>query len=154
MAKKNVEVKTTEKVENVNNVEAVETVEVATEVKTVVDTSNKITIDGAIVINVTSPSTIDRIAKEKELNPQEVFVRCTFIYKDHQFTASNKLRFLTKAGYVELLEAKEKKTPMKFVIDIEKEFFYIEHDVAVDSLFATPVESEDKRKSLSDLLKV
>lgn len=112
----------------------------------------KVTVDNCKVISVTSPSTIDRIAKDKSLNPQEVFVRCTFEYKGNQFTASNKLRFLTKAGYLELLEAKEKQTPMKFVIDIEKEFFYIEHDVAVDTLFETPIESKNERASLTTLL--
>lgn len=116
--------------------------------------SSKITVDNVKVINVTSPSTIDRIAKEREINPQEVFVRCTFLYKDMVFTASNKLRFLTKAGYKELLEAKEKETPMKFVVDVEKEFFYIEHDIAVDSLFDTPVETKDERAKLADLLKI
>ena len=112
----------------------------------------KVTVDNVTVVNVTSPSTVDRIAKEKNINPQEVFVRCTFQYNGMQFTASNKLRFLTKTGYTELLEAKEKKTPMKFVVDIEKEFFYIEHDVAVDSLFETPVVTEDKRTKLTALL--
>lgn len=119
-----------------------------------VKTSQKVTVDNAIVVNVTSPSNVDRIAKEKNLNPQEVFVRCTFQVAGMQFTASNKLRFLTKAGYLELLEAKEKKTPMKFVVDIDKEFFYIEHDVAVDSLFETPVVVEDKRENLTALLNV
>jgi hypothetical protein len=129
-----------------------------TEIQTVkAETTNtvaKVTVNDAIVVNVTSPSTIDRIAKEKNINPQEVFVRCTFQYNGMQFTASNKLRFLTNAGYTELLEAKEKKTPMKFVVDVEKEFFYIEHDVAVDSLFETPVATEDKRTKLTALLNV
>lgn len=115
-------------------------------------TVTRVTVDNCTVLSVTSPSTIDRIAKDKNLNPQEVFVRCTFEYRGQQFTASNKLRFLTKAGYTELLEAKEKKTPMKFVVDIEKEFFYIEHDVAIDSLFETPVESKDNRATLTSLL--
>lgn len=115
-------------------------------------TVTRVTVDNCTVLSVTSPSTIDRIAKDKNLNPQEVFVRCTFEYKGQQFTASNKLRFLTKAGYTELLEAKEKKTPMKFVVDVEKEFFYIEHDVAIDSLFETPVESKDNRATLTSLL--
>lgn len=115
-------------------------------------TVTRVTVDNCKVISVTSPSTVDRIAKDKSINPQEVFVRCTFEYKGQQFTASNKLRFLTKTGYLELLEAKEKQTPMKFVVDIEKEFFYIEHDVAIDSLFETPVESKDSRATLSALL--
>ena len=120
--------------------------------KEVVVASTKVTVDGAVVVNVTSPSTIDRIAKDRQLNPQEVFVRCTFQYAGKQFTASNKLRFLTKAGYMELLKAKEDGTPMKLVVDIEKEFFYIEHDVSVDSLFETPVEAKDERVSLATLL--
>lgn len=114
--------------------------------------SNKVTVDGAVVASVTSPSTIDRIAKERNINPQEVFVRCTFNYAGKQFTASNKLRFLTKAGYMELMEAKTNGTPMKFVVDVEKGFFYIEHDVAVDSLFETPVASTDTRAKLTALL--
>lgn len=121
-------------------------------VASVAAVSNKVTVDGAVVASVTSPSTIDRIAKERNINPQEVFVRCTFNYAGKQFTASNKLRFLTKAGYVELMEAKTKGTPMKFVVDVEKGFFYIEHDVAVDSLFETPVESTDTRANLTALL--
>lgn len=135
---------------NQNKQEVTPVVAQATETKVAVAT--KVTVDGCTVISVTSPSSIERIAKDKNLNPQEVFVRCTFEYKGQQFTASNKLRFLTKAGYTELLEAKEKKTPMKFVVDIEKEFFYIEHDVAIDSLFETPVETKDNRATLTSLL--
>ena len=141
---KNVEVQKMEKVEKTQKVEK----EAA---KTVVQ-STKITVDNAIVVNVTSPSSIDRVAKEKQINPQEVFVRCTFQVGDGQFTASNKLKFLTKTGYLELLQAKENKTPMKFVVDIEKEFFYIEHDVSIDSLFDTPVEVQDTRKKLTELI--
>lgn len=142
----------TQKVQKVEETKAVQETKVEEAVKPVTTAVTKVTVDNAIVVNVTSPSTIDRIAKEKNINPQEVFVRCTFQFKGNQFTASNKLRFLTKAGYTELLEAKEKQTPMKFVVDIEKAFFYIEHDVAVDSLFETPVETEDKRASLTALL--
>lgn len=137
----------TQEVQNVKETKVVGTKATAT-----TPAVTKVTVDNAIVVNVTSPSTIDRIAKEKQINPQEVFVRCTFQFKGNQFTASNKLRFLTKAGYEELLAAKEKQTPMKFVVDIEKEFFYIEHDVSVDSLFEKPVETEDKRSSLTALL--
>jgi hypothetical protein len=137
------------KVENQEIQKVQETKAVETKTATAV---TKVTVDNATVVNVTSPSTIDRIAKDRQLNPQEVFVRCTFQFKGKQFTASNKLRFLTKAGYEELLAAKEKQTPMKFVVDVESGFFYIEHDVSVDSLFSTPVESEDRRESLTALL--
>lgn len=115
--------------------------------------SRKVTLEGVRVVNVSSPSTIQRVAVDRGLNPQEVFVRCTFEYEGNQFTASNKLRFLTKAGYNELLDAKANGTLMTFTVDVDKEFFYIEHDVNVDDLFAeevTPV--EDSRQSLVALL--
>lgn len=105
----------------------------------------KITVDQAIIKSVSSPSTIQSVAKDKNINPQEVFVRATVEYKGTEVTVSNKLRFLTKAGYQELLDAQKNKTPMKLVIDIANEFFYIEHDVSVDDLF-----KEDVAKKTAD----
>lgn len=112
----------------------------------------KVTCDGVIVKNVSSPSSIQRVALDKGINPQEVFVRVTFEFKGQQFTASNKLRFLTKAGYEELLNAAKTGEPMKFVVDIDNGFFYVEKDVSIDSLFAQDVEKKDERKPLSALL--
>lgn len=112
----------------------------------------KVTCDGVIVKNVSSPSSIQRVALDKGINPQEVFVRVTFEFKGQQFTASNKLRFLTKAGYEELLDAAKTGEPMKFVVDIDNGFFYVEKDVSIDSLFAQEVEKKDERKPLSALL--
>ena len=112
----------------------------------------KVTCDGVIVKNVSSPSSIQRVALDKGINPQEVFVRVTFEFKGQQFTASNKLRFLTKAGYEELLNAAKTGEAMKFVVDIDNGFFYVEKDVSIDSLFAQDVEKKDERKPLSALL--
>ena len=112
----------------------------------------KVTCDGVIVKNVSSPSSIQRVALDKGINPQEVFVRVTFEFKGQQFTASNKLRFLTKAGYEELLNAVKTGEAMKFVVDIDNGFFYVEKDVSIDSLFAQDVEKKDERKPLSALL--
>jgi hypothetical protein len=112
----------------------------------------KVTCDGVIVKNVSSPSSIQRVALDKGINPQEVFVRVTFEFKGQQFTASNKLRFLTKAGYEELLNAAKTGETMKFVVDIDNGFFYVEKDVSIDSLFAQDVEKKDERKPLSALL--
>lgn len=112
----------------------------------------KVTCDGVIVKNVSSPSSIQRVALDKGINPQEVFVRVTFEFKGQQFTVSNKLRFLTKAGYEELLNAAKTGEPMKFVVDIDNGFFYVEKDVSIDSLFAQEVEKKDERKPLSALL--
>ena len=121
------------------------------EVKTFAE-GRKVTCDSVIVKSVSTPSTIQRVALDKGINPQEVFVRVTFEYKGEQFTASNKLRFLTKAGYEELLNAVTTGEKMKFVVDIDNGFFYVEKDVSIDRLFEQEVEKKDTRKPLSALL--
>ena len=112
-----------------------------------------VTIDGAIIKQVSSPSTIQRVAVDKNVNPQEVFVRVTFEYAGKEFGVANKLRFLTKTGYMELIEAQKNKTPMKLAVDVESGFFYIEKDVSVDDLFKNAVtKTADARANLSALL--
>lgn len=116
----------------------------------------KITVDGAVVKSISSPSTIQSVAQDKGINPQEVFVRVTLDYNGTEVKVSNKLRFLTKAGYQELLEAQKTKKPMKFVVDVANEFFYIEHDVSVDDLFkeevAKPVDNKANLMKLAALI--
>jgi hypothetical protein len=110
-------------------------------------------VDGAIIKTVSSPSTIQRVAVDKGVNPQEVFVRITFEYNGMEFGASNKLRFLTKAGYNELLEAQKNKTPMKLAVNTEAGFFYIEKNVSIDDLFKEAVaKPADTRTNLAALL--
>lgn len=112
----------------------------------------KIVVDGAVIKSVSSPSSIQSVAKDRGINPQEVFVRVTFDYKGTEVKVSNKLRFLTKAGYMELLEAQKNQTPMKLVVDTANEFFYIEHDVSVDDLFKEEVaKSVDNKANLMKL---
>jgi hypothetical protein len=130
---------------------AVETKAAVAEVKKFTK-GRMITCDGVVVKSVSSPSSIQRVAIDKGINPQEVFVRVTFEFKGEEFAASNKLRFLTKAGYQELLDAEKSGTKMKFVVDIDNGFFYVEKDVSIDSLFAQEVEKKDTRKPLSALL--
>ena len=114
---------------------------------------NTVTVDGAVIKTVSSPSTIQRVAVDKGVNPQEVFVRVTFEYGGKEFGVSNKLRFLTKAGYNELLEAQKNKTPMKLAVDTDSGFFYIEKNVSVDDLFKEAVvKSTDTRTNLAALL--
>ena len=114
---------------------------------------NFITVDGAVIKQVSSPATIQRVAVDKNIDPQEVYVRVTFEYNGKEFGVSNKLRFLTKAGYVELTEAQKNKTPMKLAVDVESGFFYIEKDVSVDDLFKNTVaKTADTRADLSALL--
>lgn len=99
----------------------------------------KVVLKNVIIKQVSSPSTIQSVAVDKGINPQEVFVRIIFEYEGENYKASNKLRFLTKAGYRELLEAKQNAKPMTLVVGLESEFFYIEHDVSVDDLFKETV---------------
>lgn len=115
---------------------------------------SKVTIEGAVIKQVSSPSTLQRVATDKGINPQEVFVRVTFEYAGNQFAVSNKLKFLTKAGYIELIEAQKTGKAMKLTVDTESGFFYIEHDVSVDDLFKEELpKSTDNRTSLALLVK-
>ena len=116
----------------------------------------KVIVDQAVIKSVSSPSTIQSIAQDKGINPQEVFVRVTFEYKGTEVKVSNKLRVLTKAGYLELIEAQKTQKPMKLVVDTANEFFYIEHDVSVDDLFkeevAKPVDNKANLMKLAALI--
>ena len=128
-------------------------VEVEKKVETVKKEREFITVEDVIIKQVSSPATIQRVAVDKGINPQEVYVRVTFEFKGKEFGVSNKLRFLTKAGYEELVAAQKNKTPMKLAVDVESGFFYIEKNVSVDDLFKEAVtKTADARTSLSALL--
>lgn len=103
----------------------------------------KVTLD-AKIIQVTSPSTIQLVAQERNINPQEVFVRVVFEHEGKQYRVSNKLRILGKTGYTELLKAKQDGTTMKLTVGLESEFFYIERNVQIDDLFTEAVQPEKK----------
>ena len=104
------------------------------------------------ILSITPASRILDIAEEKGLNPQEVFVRCTFEYKGNTYTASNKLRILTKKGYEEL----QNKIKSGETIDLsitDSEFFYIHREISLDELFKDKVEIKDTRHSLAAFFK-
>jgi hypothetical protein len=123
------------------------------EIKNQVRQKNVVIVKDTIIKQVSTPSTIQRVAIDKGINPQEVYVRVTFEYGGKEFGVSNKLRFLTKAGYEELIKAKENKTVMTLAVDTESGFFYIEKDIKVDDLFKTPIEKKtDTRTGLSALI--
>ena len=122
------------------------------EIKTQIKEKDVVIVEGAIIKQISSPSTIQRVAVDKGINPQEVYVRVTFEYKGQEFPVSNKLRFLTKAGYQELIEAQKNKTAIRLAVDKNSGFFYIEKDIKVEDLFKTAVEKKDSRASLATLL--
>lgn len=115
----------------------------------------KVTVE-AKIIQVTSPATIQSIAQERSLNPQEVFVRVVFEHDGAQYKASNKLRIIGKQGYKDLLNAKANGSTMTLTVGLESEFFYIGREVAIDDLFAEELPKEEKKSpfaGLADLLK-
>ena len=116
---------------------------------------NVVTVDNCIIKQISSPATISRVATDKGINPQEVYVRVIFSHNGNEYNVSNKLRFLTKAGYEELIKAKTNGTPMKLVVDVESGFFYIEKDVSVDDLFKeNTVKTVNYKENLASLLLV
>ena len=60
-------------------------------------------INNAIVKGISSPDSIRRIADERGLNPQEVFVRLIFEVNGTEYSASNQLRFIGKKDYQKLV---------------------------------------------------
>lgn len=110
---------------------------------------NRITLNVKIM-NVSSPETLKNLAESFSVAPTEIFVRVTFEHKGAKYTVSNKLKYLTKAGYKSLLEAKEAGTEMKISINTDNGFFYIVRDVGIDDLFGE-IKAPEKKSELADL---
>ena len=111
-------------------------------------------IENAVVKGVSSPETIKRIATERKLNPQEVFVRLTFETNGVEYVASNKLRFLGEKDYTELLKLKETNGTVDITVDTENEFFYINHNVAVADLFKEKLPEKARENKLDALISI
>ena len=122
----------------------------------------------AKITSVSSKKTIMSIAKDHNLNPQEVFVRVTFkvAEKDEsgeyqvaedEYTSSNKLRFFGEEGYTKLLAAKESGELVSITVTINEKgsLMYLndedDSDITIADLFSTPVEKSDTRKNIEDL---
>ena len=110
-------------------------------------------INNAIVKGISSPDSIRRIADEKGLNPQEVFVRLIFEVNGTEYSASNQLRFIGKKDYQKLVDAKQSGEPVDISVDIDKAFFYMNHDTSIDDLFKEDIVKKPVSNNLSDLLK-
>lgn len=110
-------------------------------------------INNAIVKGISSPDSIRRIADEKGLNPQEVFVRLIFEVNGTEYSASNQLRFIGKKDYQKLVDAKQSGETVDISVDIDKAFFYMNHDTSVDDLFKEDIVKKPVSNNLSDLLK-
>lgn len=108
-----------------------------------------------VITSVTSPATIQRIAEEHKLNPQEVFVRVGFKLGDDEYGSSNKLRFFGKEGYEKLLVAKSTGEPVSITLTANEKgtllYLNSEEHIEVDELFKTPIEKVDNRKNIEDL---
>ena len=111
-------------------------------------------IKNAVVKSVSSPETIKRIATERKLNPQEVFVRLTFSVDGTEYVASNKLKFLGEKDYTELLNLKAINGTVDITVDTENEFFYVNHDVAVADLFKEKLPEKERKNKLDALISI
>lgn len=115
---------------------------------------NFVKVENVVLKSISTPTMIQRVAQDKGINPQEVFVRATFEYGGKDVVVSNKLRYLTKAGYVELATAVANKTPVTLEVDTESGFFHVVKDIKVDDLFKDSVAKTDVSKfNLAVLLK-
>lgn len=114
-----------------------------------------ISLKGVKVIGVTSPNRIAQIAEERNINPQEVFVRVVFEYQGSQYQASNQLRFFGEKGYSKLLESRDNETLVNVTItaDDKGTLMYLDSDkdVSVSDLFKTPTATVAARKDLLSL---
>lgn len=113
-------------------------------------TTQTLVLNQVTVVGVTMPETIARIAREKGLNPQEVFVRLIFKHEDKEYVASQKLQILRKEGYQRLLDCIKNDEKLDITVS-EKDFFYVtlpEDKVDVDTLFSKPLET--KRATVSN----
>ena len=115
-----------------------------------------------VVTSVSSPNTIQSVANDHGLNPQEVFVRVNFKIVDEngkvgedEYTSSNKLRFFGQEGYEKLLTAKQSQEPINVTLTCNEKgsLMYLNSDeqVEVATLFSTPVEKVDNRKKIEEL---
>lgn len=112
-------------------------------------------LTGVKITSVTSPATIQRIAKEHDINPQEVFVRVGFEYQDEEYSSSNQLRFFGQEGYEKLLAAKVSGELVDITVTSNDKgtLMYLNNNeqVSIADLFSTPVAKTDNRKKLEDL---
>lgn len=108
-----------------------------------------------VITSVTSPASIQAIAKDHGINPQEVFVRVGFKLGEDEYSSSNKLRFFGQEGYERLLAAKASGEPVSITLTANEKgtLLYINSDehVEVADLFSVPVEKVDNRKNIEDL---
>ena len=114
-----------------------------------------ISLKGVKVIGVTSPNRIAQIAEERNINPQEVFVRVVFEYQGNQYSASNQLRFFGEKGYNKLLEARDDESLINVTVTSDDKgiLMYLDSDkeVTVSDLFKTPTTQVSSRKDLTSL---
>lgn len=114
--------------------------------------ASKVLCKNVIVKGVSSPDTISIVAQDRGINPQEVFVRIVFEHEGKEYKASNKLRFLGKAGYEKLRDSAANAKPIDLTVDTEAGYFYIEYGTTVDDLFKTPVSRDTGVADLVSLL--
>jgi hypothetical protein len=112
-------------------------------------------VKGATIIGVSSPDRLMAIAKERGINPQEVYVRLIYKAEGEECTASQQLRILGKENYEKLKDLVGKPDTVDLTLNLSinektgeySAFFYVNGNVTIEDLFANPVESEVKRNA-------
>ena len=106
------------------------------------------------ILGVTAPATVCSIAKREGLATEEVFVRVVFEHLGKEYEASQKLKYLPKSDYQDLLASAEKQETMTLSINIEKKFFNVYRQCSLDDLYNTVSNKPAKttRSELTDLI--
>ena len=104
------------------------------------------------IVGLSSPNTIATIAKDRGLNPLDVFVRVVFETEDgEQAQVSQKLRILTKVGYEKLDNARKNEELINLTVT-SNGYFYVTESATLDDLFKDSGSTTDRIKSNLDHL--
>lgn len=104
------------------------------------------------VVGVSNPGTILTIAKDRNLDPQEVFVRIVIEdEKGNRAKVSQKLRILGRSGYEKLVKAYNDKNFINLTIT-DSGYVYTTEKASIDDLFSnsTRESSVEERINLNE----
>lgn len=105
-----------------------------------------------LIKGVTHPGSVRKIANDRGLSVEDVFVRVIFEYNGEDYSASQKVKYLSSKDYARLLKAEENNETLTLDINLEKGFFNIHVDeVSVDELYKATSRTTNV-KSLTDLI--
>ena len=93
------------------------------------------TLENVKIISVTTPATGVQVAKAKGISKNDVFVRVVFEYEGNNYQASQKVQYLPKSDYEELLNAVSSGETMSLTVNLEKKFFNVYRSATLDEVY-------------------